>query len=499
MAGDFHSFKQRICQRILKMRDCALMITSLYSVFMFIVVCYLLHRSPPKVQTVNGRYQRFRFIGSPTEDISDTESTSPNRSPNTGYFILDTNETFTKRCSRCSLVSSSGHLYESGAGADIDSADCVIRMNTAPVTGWTEDVGARTDIRIIGHVNLPRGLVKKSILRQEILVDEQTRASYIIVPWLYDEKINMSTHRIFKIARDFKGRFPQVNFVFLTREKYEASERRFKLETGFSRTQIKTWFSTGFVSMMFALDVCDKVEVYGLSTSQFCIVHPKSKVPYHYYEPDGARECSFQRTNELGLGDGHKFMTERAMFARWSLIYDITFHYPSWKATIKNATGNLDTPFLRKYKEALKTGKLDDIPQYVYRNGKRYRVIYRRVPRKVARAKTNQTKEIVNKPPGNQTSENMALQTNDQNQNGKSNDTLIKERSIEKDVEKESPGSPKNDTNGIEKKAHEDGKSKSKVAIKSQDRTSNKAKSHIIKRTIVKRVVRKKHNQTDKD
>ena len=114
-------------------------------------------------------------------------------------------------------------------------SDCVLRMNTAPVTGWEEDVGERTDVRIIGHVNLPRGLQLEESLRSEILYHARTRARYIVVPWLYSEKINMTTHSIVNLARGFKKNYPHVDFVFQTKEKYDELEERFKFETGHSR------------------------------------------------------------------------------------------------------------------------------------------------------------------------------------------------------------------------------------------------------------------------
>ncbi|XP_072173057.1 alpha-N-acetylgalactosaminide alpha-2,6-sialyltransferase 3-like [Diadema setosum] len=316
------------------------------------------------------------------EEEDDEEVTASPVIP--GYFLLDSNEPFTRRCGRCALVSSSGHLYQSGAGADIDSADCVLRMNTAPVTGWTEDVGSRTDIRIIGHRNLPRGLLREAELQKEILTDQATRAKYIVVPWLFEEKINMTTDFIINVARQLKQNFSYDNFVFLTPEKHSESETRFRLDTGFRRADLNSWFSTGFVSMVFALDVCDSVHVYGLPNIDFCKLHQNSTIPYHYYEPHGKTECEFQRSHEMRFSEGHKFSTERAMFARWSMVYDIKFHYPSWTATIQNMTEQLDTEFLRKYREALVNGNLKELqgPRYIIRDGKRLRVVVRRVVRR---------------------------------------------------------------------------------------------------------------------
>lgn len=108
-------------------------------------------------------------------------------------------------------------------------------MNTAPVTGYSSDVGLRTDIRIIGHVNLPRGLVKRSWTRNEVLSNSTTRTRYVVVPWLDKEKVNMKTNKIVKLARHYKRMYPEVDFVFLTTKKYSQSEARYKKETGYSR------------------------------------------------------------------------------------------------------------------------------------------------------------------------------------------------------------------------------------------------------------------------
>ncbi|XP_072173056.1 alpha-N-acetylgalactosaminide alpha-2,6-sialyltransferase 3-like [Diadema setosum] len=299
-----------------------------------------------------------------------------------GYFLLDSSEPFLGRCHKCALVSSSGHLRNSGAGADIERADCVLRMNTATVKGYEEDVGTRTDIRIIGHVNLPRGLVKSGSLRAEILSQEKTRAKYIVVPWLYEENVNMKTNKIVRLARSFKRRYRHPKFVFLTKEKHKESENRYLMETGFKRASLNTWFSTGFVSMMFALDVCDEVEVFGLSNSDYCKLHPKSRVLYHYYGPSTQRQCTMLNQHENMKKSGHRFITERVMFARWSLVYNLTFHYPSWRATIQNTTALVNTEFLSNYKSALKNKSADHSPRTVIKNGRKFLIMHKRIIKK---------------------------------------------------------------------------------------------------------------------
>ena len=60
------------------------------------------------------------------------------------------------QCSRCAVVSSSGHLIDSNAGQEIDETPCVFRMNNAPVKGYEKDVGSRTTVRSLAHLNLEK-------------------------------------------------------------------------------------------------------------------------------------------------------------------------------------------------------------------------------------------------------------------------------------------------------------------------------------------------------
>ncbi|XP_071491900.1 alpha-N-acetylgalactosaminide alpha-2,6-sialyltransferase 5-like [Diadema antillarum] len=300
------------------------------------------------IQRWNDRAEDMSRFGS--ED--DESYATPRESPGVpGYFLLDSDEPFKLRCGQCALVSSSGHLYQSGAGVDIDSADCVLRMNSAPVIGWTEDVGSRTDIRIISNRNIPR-VFRSQKFRNEFLLDNATRASYIVVPWLYEAEINMKKDRTVRIARGLNKKYPIAKFVFLTKEKHNESETRFLLDTGMRRAELNTWFSTGFVSMAFALDICQRVHVYGLPSSDYCSRHNDSRVPYHYYNPIGKGECRYQGFHDRKVS-GHRFSVERAIFARWSLQNNIMFHYPSWAATSQNLSEPLDTDYLRKYKNAM--------------------------------------------------------------------------------------------------------------------------------------------------
>ncbi|KFO30978.1 CMP-N-acetylneuraminate-beta-galactosamide-alpha-2, 3-sialyltransferase 1 [Fukomys damarensis] len=52
-------------------------------------------------------------------------------------------------CRRCAVVGNSGNLRESLYGADIDSHDFVLRMNKAPTAGFEADVGSKTTHHLV--------------------------------------------------------------------------------------------------------------------------------------------------------------------------------------------------------------------------------------------------------------------------------------------------------------------------------------------------------------
>ncbi|XP_033097076.1 alpha-N-acetyl-neuraminyl-2,3-beta-galactosyl-1,3-N-acetyl-galactosaminide alpha-2,6-sialyltransferase-like isoform X2 [Anneissia japonica] len=295
------------------------------------------------------------------ENLEDFELDSDDEEPHVpGYVGVRDESPLYFKCAQCALVSSSGQLVGKGAGGDIDDAECVIRMNTAPTIGYEEDVGSRTTVRVIGHVNLERGLHNDTDMQKINLQREDTRPEVLIIPWLFSEKINRKTDPIYNIAMNLSKNYKDVDFYFLTSNKMTISEDLFRKETGLSRSTAHTWLTTGWMTMIFAMDVCDRIDVYGLIHEDYCKEHPNETAPYHYYEPDFKRECDYYMWSETQLAKGHKFVTEKAVFARWSRRFNIRFHYPSWKAKIKNETDFVDTPFLKEYYKAKEKGLLEE-------------------------------------------------------------------------------------------------------------------------------------------
>ena len=50
---------------------------------------------------------------------------------------------------------------------------------------------------------------------------------------------------------------------------------------------------------------------------------------------------------------GHKYITEKAVFAKWANMYGITFHEPSWDGHMKDYDRNtvIDALFHRTFRE----------------------------------------------------------------------------------------------------------------------------------------------------
>ncbi|KAI4809586.1 hypothetical protein KUCAC02_018460, partial [Chaenocephalus aceratus] len=92
-----------------------------------------------------------------------------------------------------------------------------------------------------------------------------------------------------------------------------------------------SWLSTGWFTMTIALELCDRINVYGMVAPDFCREPQQHSVPYHYYEPRGPDECAMYISHERGRrGSHHRFITEKRVFAKWARTFDIHFYQPDW-------------------------------------------------------------------------------------------------------------------------------------------------------------------------
>nr|XP_021507457.1 alpha-N-acetylgalactosaminide alpha-2,6-sialyltransferase 5 [Meriones unguiculatus] len=228
-------------------------------------------------------------------------------------------------CKDCALVTSSGHLLRSKQGPHIDQTECVIRMNDAPTRGYGHDVGNRTSLRVIAHSSIQRILRN----RHDLLNVSQGTVFIFWGPSSYMRRDGKG--QVYNNLQLLSQVLPRLKAFMVTRHKMLQFDELFKQETGKDRKISNTWLSTGWFTMTIALELCDKIDVYGMVPPDFCRDPKRPSVPYHYYEPSGPDECTMYLSHERGRkGSHHRFITEKRVFKNWARTFNIRFFQPDW-------------------------------------------------------------------------------------------------------------------------------------------------------------------------
>ncbi|KAM3874452.1 alpha-N-acetylgalactosaminide alpha-2,6-sialyltransferase 6 [Diretmus argenteus] len=244
-----------------------------------------------------------------------------------GYVPVYGNKSMTLHCHDCALVTSSSHVLGTQAGEEIDRTECVIRMNDAPTSGYEADVGNRTSVRVVAHSSVFRVARKPN----EFL--NHTAGSPVIIFWGPPTKIGKDAKgTLYRLIHRVSMTYSNLSCFTITPNKMRKFDGLFQKETGRDRQKSQSWLSTGWFTMVIAIEMCDNVRVYGMVPPSHCgkKMGPK-KMPYHYYKPRGSDECVTYIQNERERrGNHHRFITEKHVFARWAKQYNITFSHPTW-------------------------------------------------------------------------------------------------------------------------------------------------------------------------
>lgn len=194
----------------------------------------------------------------------------------------------------CAVVGNSGNLRGSFYGGLIDSHDYVFRINGAPVKGYEEDVGSRTTHHV-SHSNFPSVDAYDDSTQTLLIVDDFNIGSAqqyrdklgIDLRWLLhqwkpgafpkvDLPVNpMDPENYFPgNLSDLKGgvRIVHPNFVRYVDERWFAPGERRKID----------YPSTGFKTVILALHVCERVDVFGFG------INYKKKSWDHYFDDEGS-------------------------------------------------------------------------------------------------------------------------------------------------------------------------------------------------------------------
>lgn len=136
----------------------------------------------------------------------------------------------TLRCRNCALVTSSSHVLGTGAGAEIDRAECVIRMNDAPTLGYETDVGNQTSLRVVAHSS-----VFRVVRRLNELLHRADRNSVVIF-WGPPNKIGKEAKgTLYRLIQRVSMTYSNLSCFTITASKMRRFDSLFQSETGRDR------------------------------------------------------------------------------------------------------------------------------------------------------------------------------------------------------------------------------------------------------------------------
>jgi len=192
---------------------------------------------------------------------------------------------------RCALVGNARSLLGSTNGEEIDAHDAVMRINQAITTGFEEQVGNKTTMRLVNRKWA--AAYKKSFSLQlekncTLMCSRTTWETYL------------------QVARSIRQRRPDVTMQLVSREVVDSSgmvlrELKDRVEKVRGVPYLgKASPSSGFVGVYLLLQMCDKVSVYGVGDGM--------AGSWHYFEGR-----AFAQSREFGNDPHHSFELEHDM------------------------------------------------------------------------------------------------------------------------------------------------------------------------------------------
>ncbi len=183
----------------------------------------------------------FEWWASHVED-GDIDGVTPEAAERMFSQIADDSSVFPRPDKRriCAVVGASRNLLGSGYGDLIDAHDVVFRVNRAPTLAYGSDVGRKTT----HHVMWPRDLEEWQYDRGAFLlmipITANTKDVFDRILYLVDEDLRWDPLRV---------RIIHPGFVMYVHDSWTEGS--------------KTYPSTGFITLMVALSICDEVDVFG--------------------------------------------------------------------------------------------------------------------------------------------------------------------------------------------------------------------------------------------
>ncbi|XP_032162563.1 alpha-N-acetylgalactosaminide alpha-2,6-sialyltransferase 6 isoform X1 [Mustela erminea] len=201
------------------------------------------------------------------------------------YVPILGNKTLPSRCHQCVIVTSSSHLLGTKLGPEIERAECTIRMNDAPTTGYSADVGNKTTFRVVAHSSVFRVL-----RRPQEFVNRTPETVFIF--WGPPNKMQKPQGSLVRVIQRAGLVFPNMEAYAVSPGRMRQFDDLFRGETGKDREKSHSWLSTGWFTMVIAVELCDHVHVYGMVPPDYCSGPASSACPTTTMSPRGRTSVS---------------------------------------------------------------------------------------------------------------------------------------------------------------------------------------------------------------
>lgn len=128
------------------------------------------------------------------------------------------------------IVTSSSHLLGTKLGPEIERAECTIRMNDAPTTGYSADVGNKTTFRVVAHSSVFHVLRKP----QEFV---NRTPETVFIFWGPPNKMQKPQGSLVRVIQRAGLLFPNMEAYAISLSRMRQFDDLFRSETGRDRYQ----------------------------------------------------------------------------------------------------------------------------------------------------------------------------------------------------------------------------------------------------------------------